>query len=1673
MDFEYIQPEIDIYEVPEGNTYAAVPAPNNTLTLLAGAEEGNYEEVARSISNQGAAYVAAQKAIKEREEEVSMLWEASRVKAQQGDVLAAEEGIRQLQALNAPVQQQSYLEDTSTVARAALERIAAQSGKNPEEIIRLVDLRSKNLAVKSSLEILIQSMPERSAGVQLFQDVVGATTGEDWALLTPAVNTFAKEWGFEGPKALTKAGATENTLALIRQLPQEEVPKFLLALSDKVTEAVGGKDARRFFEQLNSLMVDSPEVEGLFGVLDVVGITALARGGLKALWRGANTVRVAREVGQEKAVIDDLLSKLTADKSVLGATKAESVEAGIAGSVLSDLRTLSPQVHQELEKRTESLLESLRNTLYTGGATSDEIAATVARLEATYAKEVNPAIVDSARVIPNADQGIVSVDVLYGRHNGKLFDTAEEALAYWKPMKAGNLEAVRLNGSADEIAVEIARLEEQAKKLTVELTATRKGVKVERKVQSPKEVEELNSLRSEREKLIQETSPLHSPGQVREAKKQLNFLEQKRPNISDEFIRSLAKKIQEQRKVSYKTALSEAKKQQARAMQDFMAQQQKLNDFIGDNARAQQVTNRLADVDKRIAEIEKKPTMVSEGVPADLALQAEQKAEQLSEAIANLSLKREQLNAVGLDKWAVRQKVDFPVFTDDLSKMSVDELDRINRTLGVANPRFLSTRSLFQGAVSSMYKTTRMRELFKDFVETSFNPLSTHQKEKVDEALIATDKIKRNLQPLELEAMGLAAKEQEAYYAYRTMRDIQWMLKNEAARKDLVAKGNKFLKVSYDDVTFEGPGKIVSLDAFMGKRFYDVENKKFVTVTPENLRELQTRQVLPMEYAQGQSVVGVKSEITKVLAPVNSTTQGDIRQVVGKVDGSFSRVYTEDYWIKLEGKGLVDDEEINISKAFRTAATEKDAKEYVKGFTELKALRASGKIVSAEDVTAALKGFEKDAKGLADRFNDGDFDKFTIKQNYTRMEDNFIRDVVGTGGGDLTQGRVFWSKRGEEGIKSITNGGTSAETLAPLKSLEAELSNTSNYVATNEWRRNSIQKWFNTFGDILNIRGIRMSSAEDAFFDSVNKMKHGHMGGDARESQMLATRDFILNQMGVLSTQEKATRAIVNKATSFVDGFIDSQKHPALSHIGHFLRRSNVVEWTKGVSSHLMLGSFNIGQLVVQSSGMALAASMHPKHGLKAAMSIRPILVAMTSDNPSVWQKVFKTGNVAKDTGMTLTEFQEVAKAIRKTGLLDNIGASSLYTAEDGALSIYGNKGVEKFKQASMMFFNKGEEINRVAGFEVARRQWIELNPGKKWNTDGALEEILAKADDFTTNMTRATEGSYQKGIVGIPFQFLQHSIKFGANVVGGMLGRGPLTQKEAVSLIAGSVVLFGLPETVEAHLGDYLNGLPPEAKQYITQGLIAGVVSTVGETLTGERTNIALGSRLGQLDFYDNLFFGAVDMLSGEFTKAGQALLGPTGSTLNNLWEIKNIAGDFFGQDEKSLGSFVRTINDMGAQMVSSWKAADKAYWAYHANMTLHNKRGDPVAKLTTPEWVFQALSFQSTEAAESNLVFKTNQSYQRFIKKASDEYIRLRGQAHEAFLAGNIEDMNAKWRQADALIYPLPPGDQQKIWQAVQQRTTYGTVGEEAINKWGTNLTSHKNRLMVTNPYEGSDGN
>lgn len=1019
----------------------------------------------------------------------------------------------------------------------------------------------------------------------------------------------------------------------------------------------------------------------------------------------------------------------------------------------------------------------------------------------------------------------------------------------------------------------------------------------------------------------------------------------------------------------------------------------------------------------------------------------------------------------------LRQKTDMPVFAGDIGKISQDELDKMHLFLGKLNPRLSSVNSIYGPALTSMFKRTKHSKIYSEFTKDSFNKLNSTEIAKVNEALIQTETLKRDMTVFELGENGLRTdKEIEAYYSFRTMRNLQWYYKNKEAANELISLGYNDVFIGLEELgQFTGPAKKINLEDVLYKNIYDVELNKTITVTLDNIKELDARGIQIYEYAKKQNIQGRKGSITLVGTIPEKVRVGDINNVVGRLDGAYSRIYTEDYFIKINGPQLINDVYENVSYAFRTAMTETDAKKYTEGFNELLNSRKKGNIISDVDVSKQLGSFEQNGKELALRINNGEFDGAKATFNYSRLDDNFFRDVIGIGSGTTEKGKLFWSGRTEEGIQSITHGSTRLETKGPLDSLVAEISNTSRFTAINEWRRTSIQRWYNTFEDVISsVDKKGAKSAEDVFFNVVNNTK-GYALSDSKPRQMLATKDFIMNQLGAKTTDEKIIQHAINQLTGSINV-------PGFAHVGKVLRQTDVINWAKSVNSSLMLGMFSVAQLAVQSSGMLLAASISPKHGLKAAYSIRPILSALTSDNKSVWKFIHKSLDVSMHSGMSLSEFSEVAQAIKRVGLLDNIGASSLYNGADGALNIF-SRNKEKFNQAQMMFFNKGEEINRIGAFEIARREFIELNPNVKWNTDEALQKIVLRADDLSMNMTSANEARISKGVMGIPLQFLQHNIRLGTNLaaqIGTVTGKKSptLSTSDAIKLTLGSYLLYGInnnatPDFIEEWLGNKLNAqLSETQKQYLTQGALAGIISTIGETITGERLNLAIGARLSSLQWYEDVGTAIYNIFKGESTDL-KKLAGPTGSTLAAVLELPSIFMDYKHKDEWTISDFSTILSTGAATMISSWRNIDKAYWAYHANGMLLNKRGDPLANLSKGELIAQAMGFQSTEAYESNTVFATKKEYAATMQQYADSIMRKEALARKAYLQGDVAGMQRFYDEASLVLSPLPIADQQFIRRLIKDNTSYDTVGREAFNKWWATLSSHKNKLLVTSPF------
>lgn len=117
-------------------------------------------------------------------------------------------------------------------------------------------------------------------------------------------------------------------------------------------------------------------------------------------------------------------------------------------------------------------------------------------------------------------------------------------------------------------------------------------------------LDQLDALQSERAELLPVAGDLAERGAIREARAELALIQRRPPDVSESSTKELAKQIQEQQGVSYKTALSEARKQLQGQQADFDARVQRLEEAIDRNAKAQQATQRIGDIDRRVGELE-------------------------------------------------------------------------------------------------------------------------------------------------------------------------------------------------------------------------------------------------------------------------------------------------------------------------------------------------------------------------------------------------------------------------------------------------------------------------------------------------------------------------------------------------------------------------------------------------------------------------------------------------------------------------------------------------------------------------------------------------------------------------------------------------------------------------------------------------------------------------------------------------------------------------------------------------------------------------------------------------------------------------------------------------------------------------------------------------------------
>lgn len=204
------------------------------------------------------------------------------------------------------------------------------------------------------------------------------------------------------------------------------------------------------------------------------------------------------------------------------------------------------------------------------------------------------------------------------------------------------------------------------------------------------------------------------------------------------------------------------------------------------------------------------------------------------------------------------------------------------------------------------------------------------------------------------------------------------------------------------------------------------------------------------------------------------------------------------------------------------------------------------------------------------------------------------------------------------------------------------------------------------------------------------------------------------------------------------------------------------------------------------------------------------------------------------------------------------------------------------------------DHTNKVMAY-LLQREHVKQKYGVKHLNAKQRDEALALASETTLDMTAAGQTTISQSTMGLFIQYLNTALKASVNMIPGI---GNLPKRQKVSMIATSVVAFGLPEWIEKQFPD----MPDSFKQ----GLFWGMV----EDVSGVKINANRFDMLDPVSVFESYF----EAISGPLTYAAEQ--SPVSSLVGKMLTMAGVDLGFTLVDEETPITAVERINGYAAIM-------------------------------------------------------------------------------------------------------------------------------------------------------------
>jgi len=739
-----------------------------------------------------------------------------------------------------------------------------------------------------------------------------------------------------------------------------------------------------------------------------------------------------------------------------------------------------------------------------------------------------------------------------------------------------------------------------------------------------------------------------------------------------------------------------------------------------------------------------------------------------------------------------------------------------------------------------------------------------------------------------------------------------------------MADGNKWIDINGQKWAAR-PKTKESVQAWLGqankpKKLYDAESGAVLNIDAKLIEDIydQGGFIAKSDRAVDQGTDRLSYIIVRRGHQVNEVPQAG---VLNKIEGHVTRFYDETYFITRTVKGRLDGAaDADLIKVLNTAGTKQEAEQLVK----------------------QLQANAKDGATYQWRH-----DRRLSHQDKMDMQRSM----------DEATGHYKHLARGEHKRNSA---GTKADILNPVESMDRAIQAASRTVTVQRMIDDMKQRWINSYGHLTNGR-FPSDPKQISNEGMVNNPEMGKAVSGMKWIQHMEGQKSIFDtfwEQTWLSISEQFSNAKVSKT------ILDAGT------------AANPIKNLRSTAFTLFIIFNPIRQLVLQTSQILFLSAIDPKYFATGkivsdsnALAMAHRVIRGEKADPDAFKRL------GKSLGVSEAEAKKIAQAYDETGFYDSVDAHSF--ARDSMALIGREVGRNPISQAGATFaygwnrfktsvraigFDTGERANLLLTWNLARKKFMDANPGADIASREVRDAIATDARGMALSMTQSGELGYQKGVMSLATQFwsVQHKAFLA------MLTDQSYTKAQKQRIAAGQFLLWGTSgfglHNAYTSLRDSM-GLEPN--EFVDDFMTGGLVESALQNMFFDGEFDVAGSLAPAGGFFELVGNNVASVIEGDKSTL-ELFMGASGSAINKVSDTVSSINMLWADPNKdiletSLGTASKFIN-----MSSGVSNFTKMMMAM--NLKAHiDSTGDPIAEATFSELVAKGVfGFQPESVQE-----------------------------------------------------------------------------------------------------------